>query len=130
VAKGAAIVLIAAVAAFLLLGRENGKGTAVVSCLEKTGATVEKRPHAKQLFPYMIALGSGTNVQPVPELHDASVYGVRYGRGEALLFFTHDSDDAASLEQVLVGLGARGGIPPHEARRQGPAGLDRAGAIL
>ena len=108
--KGAAIVLVAAVAAYLLLGR-SGDGTAVISCLEKAGATVQRSsPNFKRAFPYMLALGSGERVQSYPELDDARAYGVRFVRGEALLFFAHDSDDAASIEQVLVGFGARGGV--------------------
>jgi hypothetical protein len=103
------VVLIAAGAGFLLL-RGDDDAKAVRSCLEKAGATVQRAPHAKQVFPYALALGSGERVEPFPGLDRASVYGIRFGRGEALLFFAHDSSDARRIEETLVDFGARGGV--------------------
>jgi len=110
-----AIALVAGIAAFILLGRDD-KAEAVRSCIEKAGATVEESPNAKQIFPYLLAIGAGTSVQSMPELDDASVYGVRYGDGEALLFFARDGEDAGSLEQTLVGFGAGGGVDVPSSR--------------
>jgi hypothetical protein len=103
------LALAAAVAAFLVLGRDD-TAEAVRECIEKAGATVEASPNFAQLFPYAMALGADSRVGSYPELEEATVYGVAYGEGEALLFVGDDESDAEAFERTLTGFAAGGGV--------------------
>lgn len=102
------VLVVGAVGAFVLL-RGDGAGKAVRSCLEDAGASVEKARN-KIVLPYALALGSGERVQELPALDHASVYGVRRGSGEAILFFARNGEDAESLEETFVTFGASQGV--------------------
>ena len=47
---------------------------------------------------------------PFPELDGATVYGVAYGEGEALLFVGEEDEDALAFQRTLVDLGAVEGV--------------------
>lgn len=103
------LALVVAVGAFFVFGRES-KARAVSECVEKAGAMVTKSRHFQELFPYFMAVGESTRVRSFPELERATVYGVQYGEGEALLFVGKDSEAAQSFEQTLIDFGASGGV--------------------
>ena len=88
----------------------ESKADAVRSCLEDAGATTKKNERFELLFPYLMAVGTGTGVESFPELDGAKVYGVAYGEGEALLFVGEEAEDAEAFEQTLVELGAIEGV--------------------
>jgi hypothetical protein len=71
-----------------------------------------------RLFPYLVAVGGTERVTSYPELDGATVYGVKYGTGEALLFLGRDDGAARAFERTLVRYAARGGRST-PARRKG-----------
>jgi hypothetical protein len=88
----------------------ESKADAVRSCLEEAGATTKKSERFELMFPYLVAAGTGAPVESFPELEGATIYGVAYGEGEALLFVGEESDDARAFQRTLVELGAVEGV--------------------
>jgi hypothetical protein len=104
--KAGALVAIAAVVLGYLAFAGDSKADAVRDCLEDAGASTKKNERFEQLFPYLVAAGTGASVESFPELEGAEVYGVAYGDGEALLFVGEEADDARAFQRTLVDLGA------------------------
>jgi hypothetical protein len=108
--------VLAVVAAYFLFRDDSAQ--AVRDCMEKAGASVRENPQFARLFPYLVAVAGTERVKSYPELDGATVYGVRYGTGEALLFVGHDDGAARAFERTLVRYAARGGRST-PARRKG-----------
>jgi len=99
--------------ALVLLGAffmfRDDKAKAVRNCMEKAGASLRESREFGRLFPYLVAASRVERVRSFPELKGATVYGVQYGTGEALLFVGRDGGAARAFERSLTQYAARGG---------------------
>ena len=97
---GMGIVFVALCALLYLQTREDAAAD-VRRCMGDAGATVRKAEQFTRMFPYLEAAGTGKRVQGHPEFKGASVYSVRAGDWEGLLFVGKSDGDARAFERAV-----------------------------
>ena len=92
-------------AAVLYVKTRDDAAAGIRECMTKAGATLQKSERFEQAFPYLEAASTGERVQNHPELEGASIYAVKSGRAQALLFVGESKSDARAFERTLRALG-------------------------